>query len=164
MFIRKKKNRSGSTSIVIVDKSKGRFREIKTIGVGSDAQEVDKLYQIGKKWIATHCCGEDMFSVIQREQEEKQVTDHLLSSIENILLDGAQQILDRVFRLTGFDAIEDDVLKQLVTSRLCQPMSKAATVDYLKFHFDEDVELHKRVWKVNKKNRKKLSIFFLLKK
>ena len=28
-------------------------------------------------------------------------------------------------------------------SRLCHPQSKVATVDYLKSHFDEDVELHK---------------------
>jgi transposase len=51
--------------------------------------------------------------------------------------------LEQVFRLTGFDAINDDILKHLVTARLCQPSSKAGTVDYLKSYFDEDVELHK---------------------
>jgi len=51
-------------------------------------------------------------------------------------------ILDQVYRLVGFDAIEDDILKQLVVARLCQPSSKAGTVDYLKSHFDEDVALH----------------------
>jgi len=143
MFIRKKKNRSGSTSVVIVDKSNGRFRELKTIGVSSDEKELKELCSLGKKWIATHCGTDDMFAVEQRKQEEKQVTDHLLSNIENIVLDGAQQILDRIFQLTGFDIVDDDILKQLVTARLCQPMSKAATVDYLKFHFDEDVDLNK---------------------
>jgi transposase len=31
----------------------------------------------------------------------------------------------------------------LVVARLSQPMSKSATVDYLKSHFDEDVQLHR---------------------
>jgi transposase len=48
-----------------------------------------------------------------------------------------------VFNLIGLDAIEDAILKQLVIARLSQPSSKAGTVDYLKSHFDEDVELHK---------------------
>ena len=72
-----------------------------------------------------------------------QVTTHLLSNIENILLNGTQLILNQVFKKIGFDSINDDILKHLVTARLSQPSSKAGTVDYLKSHFDEDVELHK---------------------
>ncbi len=34
------------------------------------------------------------------------------------------------------------MLKQLVIARLSQPMSKLATVNYLKSHFDEDVQLY----------------------
>ena len=71
------------------------------------------------------------------------LTDYLLGNIENILLNGTQLVLNQVFKLVGFDAINDDILKHLVTSRLCQPSSKAGTVDYLKSYFDEDVELHK---------------------
>ena len=43
----------------------------------------------------------------------------------------------------GFDQIDDEVLKHLVVARISQPLSKAATVEYLKSYFDEDVELHK---------------------
>ncbi|KAA6317407.1 hypothetical protein EZS27_032432 [termite gut metagenome] len=66
-----------------------------------------------------------------------------MSSIENILLNGAQLILNQVFKLVGFDKIGDEILKHLVVYRICQPRSKVATVDYLKSYFDEDVELHK---------------------
>jgi len=59
------------------------------------------------------------------------------------LFNGTQLILNQVFKLVGFDVIDDGVLRHLVIARLCQPTSKAATVDYLKSHFDEDVELHK---------------------
>ena len=84
-----------------------------------------------------------MFVLHEQQQEEKQVTDYWLSNIENILLNGTQLILNPVYSSIGFDAIGDEILKQLVTARLCQPSSKAGTVDYLKSHFDEDVELHK---------------------
>ena len=95
------------------------------------------------KWIVAHSGVQDMFLLNERQREEKQVTDHLLDNIENILLNGTQLILNQVFKLIGFDAIDDDILKHLVIARLCQPSSKAGTVDYLKSYFDEDVELHK---------------------
>ena len=143
MFIRKKKNRSGTTSIVVVDKSNGVFREIKTIGVSKDNSELESLYLQGKKWIAAHCGKHDIFEIYEKELEEEQVTEYLLSNVENILINGTQLILNQVFKITGFDSIDDDVLKHLVVARLSQPMSKSGTVDYLKSHFDEDVQLHK---------------------
>ena len=39
MFVRKKKNRSGSVSIVVVDKSRGRFREVRQFGVAHTEAE-----------------------------------------------------------------------------------------------------------------------------
>lgn len=143
MFVRKKKNRSGTTSVVVVDKRGGQFREVKTIGVSSDEKEISEFYLQGKKWISIQCCGQDMFSLREQQLEEKLVTDNLLSNIENILLNGTQLILSRIFNLVGFDAIDDNILKHLAIARLCQPGSKAGTVDYLKSYFDEDVELHK---------------------
>jgi len=138
-----KKNRSGTTSVVIVDKSYGKIRYLETIGVSSDEQSISELYIQGKKRISILTGERDMFSLHEQQREEKQVTDYLLSNIENILLNGTQLILNQVFKLVGFDAIDDDILKHLVVARLCQPSSKSGTVDYLKSYFDEDVALHK---------------------
>ena len=33
MFVRKKKNRSGTTSVVVVDKHGGKFKELHTVGI-----------------------------------------------------------------------------------------------------------------------------------
>ena len=143
MYVRKKSNRSGSTSVVIVDKSSGKTRYLKTIGVSSDEQEIASFFEQGKKWIDFHCGNRDMFRESDRQSEEKQVTEYLLNNVENILLNGTQLILNEVFKLIGFDSIEDDILRHLVVARLCQPTSKSGTVDYLKSYFDEDVELHK---------------------
>ena len=143
MYVRKKKNRSGSTSVVIVDKSSGKIRYLKTIGIGSDEQDISDLIIQGKKWIASRKGEQDMFLLNEQQREEKLATDYLLNNIENILLNGTQLILNQAFKTVGFDVIDDDILKHLVTARLCQPSSKAGTVDYLKSYFDEDVELHK---------------------
>ena len=67
----------------------------------------------------------------------------MLENIDTILLNVAKLIIDKVYDSIGFNKIEDETLRQLVVARLCQPMSKMATVEYLKSHFDEDVSLNK---------------------
>ena len=95
MYVRKKQNRSGSTSVVIVDKSSGKIRYLKTIGVSSDEKAITELYSQGKKWISLQSGERDLFTLFEQQREEKQVTDCLLSNIENILLNGTQLILNQ---------------------------------------------------------------------
>ncbi len=83
-----------------------------------------------------------MFFEYAKDKESKEVVEHLLNNVEQILINGAQLILNSVFKTIGFDKINDDILKHLVVSRISQPQSKVATVDYLKSYFDENVELH----------------------
>lgn len=143
MFVRRKKNPSGVVSIQIIDKSKGRYEVVKTIGSSMDVPTIESLYLQGKQWISASIGEQDIFKTHNQSVEELQVTEYLLSNIENILLNGVQLLLNKVFNLTGFDAIQDDIFRQLAIARLSQPMSKAATVEYLKSHFDEDVQLHR---------------------
>ncbi|MDR2763988.1 MAG: hypothetical protein LBB90_03050, partial [Tannerella sp.] len=95
MFLRKKKNPSGVVSVQVIDKSRDKYHVIKTIGSSSDAIEIENLYQQGKKWLSTYHGERDVFAEHTREQEEKQVTERLLGNIENILLNGAQLILNQ---------------------------------------------------------------------
>ena len=44
MFLRKLKNRSGSTSVQIISKAGGKYRVIKSIGSGTSEQELEKLW------------------------------------------------------------------------------------------------------------------------
>ena len=107
-----------------------------------DLQVVDELFKQGRRWISSHLGEQDIFEKAAKEADEKQVVDFFLTKIENILLNGTQLILDKVFKSIGFDQLNDDILKHLVIARLSQPLSKSATVDYLKSHFDADVQLH----------------------
>ena len=54
MFVRKKKNRSGTTSVVVVDKHSGKFKELCTIGIGHNDDETASLCAQGKAWIKNH--------------------------------------------------------------------------------------------------------------
>lgn len=54
MFVRKKINRSGSISVVVVSKSYGKFTEVKKFGVAKSAEEADKLFQEAQLWLRTH--------------------------------------------------------------------------------------------------------------
>src|SRR5690606_19814958 len=143
MFIRKKKNRSGTTSIVVAIKQSGKIKELKTIGVAKDSSEVEKFYKEGKVWIEHRVKGEDLFLQHSQAMEEKYVIENLLSNIENILHNGIQLLLNMVYDAIGYNEIDDYILKQLVISRLSQPMSKLATIEYLKTHFNEDLSLDK---------------------
>lgn len=128
----------------MVDKHGGKFKELHTVGVASDEQEVAALCEKGKEWIKSHLgiLELDFESADSKALEEERATA-VLNNIDAILLNGAKLILDKVYDSIGFNRIGDSVLRNLVAARLCQPMSKMATAEYLKSHFDEDVSLSK---------------------
>ncbi len=52
MFVRKKKNSSGTTSIQIIKKYKSKSKVIESIGCSKDEKEIERLYQKGLNRIA----------------------------------------------------------------------------------------------------------------
>ena len=148
MYVKKIKNRSGSVSVIVASKHKGRYEKLTTIGISKDKSEIEQLEQKGRDWIRRRKLSIqpelDLFGEERRALEyEREMTERVLSNIDNILLNGTELILDRVFDRIGFNRIEDVVFRKLVQSRLSFPASKAATVEYLKNYYDEDVDLSK---------------------
>jgi hypothetical protein len=143
MFVRKKPNRSGSTSVVVVEARNSKVCYLKNFGTSSEAKEIEELFFQGKKWMEDQLGQRDLFLEYARKVEEREVVENLLSKVENILINGTQMILNPVFDNIGFNSIDDGILRHLVVSRICHPQSKVATVDYLKSYFDEDVDLNK---------------------
>lgn len=139
MYVRKKPNRSGIISVQVIDKSRGNYRVIKTIGSSVDLSVVDKLVCEGEQWIKTNQGLRDMFAIAAENTEERASFDYFLSNIESILNNGTRLILEKVYKSIGFQKLKDDILEQLVIARLSEPMSKLATVAYLKDNFNEDV-------------------------
>ena len=148
MFVRKKKYPSGNIGVIVVEKIGGKMKELATIGVAYNEDEVENLVNEAKEWISKEesrrhpqldLYGEER-EACDREREEVR---RVLSNVSNILLNGCDLILDRTFDRIGFNRIDDEVFRKLVKARLAYPTSKAATVEYLKNHFDEDVDLSK---------------------
>ena len=133
MFVRKKKHRSGRISIVVVDKSSGKPKEIKSFGVANTETELEYLYSKAKKWIQEYTGNKELdFIEAEVKQNEENETERVLSNIDSLLINGHQLILNQVYDSIGFNQIEDSILRHLVIARISQPMSKRATVDYLK--------------------------------
>lgn len=139
MFVRKKANPSGVVSVQIIDKSSGKYKVIKTIGSSSEFEVIKDLVLKGQQWIDDYAGQVNIFTEADKIQEERQVVEHLFSNIESILLNGSQLLLEKIYKSIGFDQINDDILKHLVIARLSHPMSKSATVSYLKDYFNEDI-------------------------
>ena len=142
MFIRRKHNRSGTISVVVVDKSGGSFKEIHRVGIAHNEEEAAALEAEGRHWIATYG-GQQLIDFERRADKELRAAEDDLSSITSTRLSAAQTIIGKVYDSIGFNEIEDEELRHLVIGRICQPMSKKATVDYLRRHFKEDVSLQK---------------------
>ena len=142
MFVRKKRNRSGSISVVVVNKERGKFVEIKNFGTVQSEIEADSLYVQARQWLETYG-GQQLIDFDDRRGREREETERVVSNMDSLLINGTQLLLGRIYDSIGFNAIDDDVLRHLVIARLTQPRSKLATVDYLKSYYDEDVDLNR---------------------
>ncbi|MDX5477749.1 MAG: transposase, partial [Cyclobacteriaceae bacterium] len=126
MFVRRKPNKSGKISVQVIEKIKGKSKVVKTIGSSSDRSEVERLFILGEGWIKNHKGALEIpFS------DEERIADSVLESVENITVSGTELLLDRIFNDIGFSAIQDDIFRWLVYSRICFPASKLKTCDYL---------------------------------
>jgi len=135
MFVRKKKNKSGVISIQVIDKSSGKYKLIKTIGSSATSPEVEQLFQQGQQWIRDY---QGQFEI--DFQDEKQLFSRFISGIKQITVIGTDLLLGKIFNQIGFNQIEDELFRQLVLARLCFPVSKLRTVDYLKKYHSVQIE------------------------
>ena len=140
MFVRKKKNRSGSVSIVVVDKSRGRFREVRQFGVAHTEAEADALYTQAREWIRRYA-GQQTIDFGGGAVASENEVDMLVSRIDGVSINGTQLLLNRIYDSVGFNRIKDDVLRHLIVARISQPSSKLATTSYLRSYFKEDIDL-----------------------
>ena len=140
MFVRKKKNRSGTVSVVIADKSSGKFKELKTIGVSSAPDEIVRLEVKARQWIDEY--SGQMTLDFDESAQALQEARNTIARIERTLQNTPQVILGHIYDRIGFGLIGDSILRHLVIARVCHPQSKVATASYLKSYFDEDVRLH----------------------
>lgn len=135
MFVRKKRNTSGVVSIQVIDKSSGSYRVVKTMGSSSEKDRIEELYVQGLQWISSYA-GQKQLDFT----DERQLFDRFLSGIRQISVSGTELLLGKLFDQIGFGHIPDKLFRQLVLARICYPVSKLRTVDYLKKYHSLEVD------------------------
>lgn len=129
MFIRKNRNRSGSYSVQIISKDRGKYKVVKTIGSGRTEQEIEFLYQ---------CARQEIFRIQGTMSlfvdKEDALIESFIQNLSNsqVQVIGPELIFGRIYDSIGYKALESELFRYLVLTRLYHPGSKLKTIDYLR--------------------------------
>lgn len=128
MFVREKKNASGSVSIQIISKDKGRYKVVKTIGSATVLQKIEELKKQAYQEIKELKKQLELF-----ESKQDKLVEQVFESLQNsnIRTVGPELIFGKIFDHIGFDKINEEMFRHLVISRLAFPLSKLKTSEYL---------------------------------
>ena len=126
--MRKKPNPSGVFSVQIIDKSSGRYEVLRTVGSSADPVEVALLVKKAKLEILDYT---KQTSLPFEGLAELEFADTFINHIDSLALVGPELLLGKIFDEIGFNAVEEDLFRHLVITRLVYPVSKLKTVDYL---------------------------------
>lgn len=128
MFVRKLRNRSGSYSVQIIIKARGKYKVVKTLGSSKNEQELQRLEFLANQEINKLSSQGALFL-----NEKDIVADAVISELSNanIRTVGPELIFGRIYDYIGFSSIKEDLFRHLVIARLAYPLSKLKTVDYL---------------------------------
>lgn len=154
MFVRQKKNRSGLVSVQVIDKSRGKYRVVKTIGSSIEPQQIASLVLKGEAWIREYS-GTAEFDFEQVDE----LFEQFLAGISSIRIIGPSLLLGGIFDAIGFNAVSDELFRKLVLARLCYPVSKLKTTEYLRryegYFVDED-QVYRYLDKLNKTQKRQI--------
>jgi transposase len=128
MFIREKKNRSGSVSIQIISKVRGRYKLVKTVGCGTERHKINQLKLQAKQQLEELKRQPSLFA-----SADDQLVEQAFSSLSNshIRTVGPELIFGKIYDHIGFGAIKESLFRHLVVARLAFPLSKLKTSEYL---------------------------------
>jgi transposase len=140
MFVRKKQNTSGSLSIQIISKNRGRYKVVRTIGCAKTKREEELLVLLAKSELERLQGNQSLFT-----EHDDLVIENFVNGIENdhLQIIGSELILGKIYRKIGFlQGGCPDLFKNLVLCRLVYPGSKLKTADYFKQHLNTDVSVY----------------------
>ena len=128
MFIRQKKNKSGSVSVQIISKHRGRYKVEKTIG-SSTSQEHITILVYQARYELEKMAGQVSLFI----SEQDTAIEGYLQTLQNIQIRtiGPELIFGKIYDAIGFNTIDEDLFRHLVIARLAFPLSKLKTVEYI---------------------------------
>jgi transposase len=144
----KKKNKSGSISIQIIQKTNGINKVVKTIGSSKDEQDIDRLFRQAQELIPR------MFNQITIFDSPINIPRADELNNDDIRVVGPELIFGKVFDYIGFNRIPDQLFRDLVISRITHPGSKLKLAEYLQENNRKDVSADNIYYFMDKLNNK----------
>jgi transposase len=148
MFVRKKKNRSGSISIQIIQKQHGKYVVLKTLGASKDENEIDKLYKQAQQAIPR------LFNQITLFDNPIDIPRADELSNDDLRVVGPELVFGKIFDYIGFNKIKDQLFRDLVISRITHPGSKLQLSEYLKENNRQEISADNIYYFLDKLNSK----------
>ena len=136
MFVRRKLNKSGSISITVVDKSRGRYDVVRSFGTARTAAEADLLENKAREWVREQSGEPD--TLFDRMDEAQLRAYAATLNQGRIELAGPELIYGELFDRLSCGMGEDPLFRHLVISRLVEPGSKLKVRGYLRRYLGED--------------------------
>jgi hypothetical protein len=142
--VRKKKNKSGSVSIVIVDRTNRGYKVVESLGSSKNELEIEALYQ--KALARIDELEQNLFHISKENSKQTQIKE-LLSDIttQDFIPIGDELVFGKLFSQLKCDQVFDNIknirkkdekiflFKSLVISRLLYPGSKLELINYLEY-------------------------------
>ena len=141
MFIRKKKNSSGSISVQIISKKSGKYRVVETIGCSKSDYELKQLLQKANQRLLE--LEPNLFDFIEYQDNKQKLTN------KDIRVIGDELIFGKLFKDIGCETIPfkkakyKEIFKALVISRLLYPGSKLYLIDYYNIYKKQKIDKNK---------------------
>lgn len=123
MFIRKKLNKSGSTSVQIIHKVHRNNKVVRTVGSSSKPEEIEKLYQQAL-YEMPRIYGATLFDTPYEPSLSELCND-------SIRVCGPDVIFGKIYDYIGYGQLRESLLKDMVISRITHPGSKLNLSKYL---------------------------------
>jgi len=133
MFIRKKKNKSGSICVQIIQKVCGKYKVVKTLGSSSDAEMIEQYYQKAQEAIPRLF---NQLTLFEATEPTPKIGDLCNDDIRIV---GPELVFGKIFDFIGFSKIPDQLFKDLVISRITHPGSKLRLSEYLRENRNREV-------------------------
>jgi len=156
MYIRKKKNASGTTSVYILEKQNGKQVLIKSMGSARQEADIAKLISLARKEIEQLTRQK---AIDFDYEKDKQHIHFVRNSIHSIRIVGTELVLVKLYNEIGFNQIPDKLFRHLVVSRMLYPGSKLKTIEYLSRHYQEHYStssVYRYLDKLNKKHKEQI--------
>lgn len=151
MFVRKNQNISGVISVHVLEKISGKSTLVKTIGSSSNPIVISSLVAKGKQLIDT-LKGQTSFYF--DKSNEEQLVNLFFNGIMELSLVGLELLLGKLFDEIGINVIKDELFRHLVLTRLCYPVSKLKTANYLFKHKGLSIDVESIYGYLDKLNNK----------